>query len=55
MHEQSNQLSNPQAGAIVPFLMYFLLGCALVALFCWRVAATSQQADAPAAVPQTES
>ena len=55
MHEQNYQLSNPRAGAIGPFLMYFLLGCVLVALFCWRVAATTRQATAPAAAPQTES
>ncbi len=55
MHEQNYQLSNPRAGAIGPFLMYFLLGCVLVALFCWRVAATSRQENAPAAAPQTES
>ena len=55
MHEQSDQLSDPRAGAIGPFLMYFLLGCVLVALFCWRVAATSRQENAPAAAPQTES
>ena len=47
MHEQSDRLSNPRAGAIGPVVMYFLLGCALIALFCWRVATTSrQEADA---------
>ena len=54
MHEQGDKLSNPRAGAIGPVLMYFLLGCVLVALFCWRVAATSRQGNAPAATPQTE-
>ena len=55
MHEQNYKLSDSRAGAIGPFLMYFLLGCVLVALFCWRVAATSRQENAPAAAPQTES
>ena len=55
MHEQNNQLSDPRAGAIGPFLMYFLLGCVLVVLFCWRVAATSRKENTPAVAPQTES
>ena len=54
MHEQNDKLSNPRAGSIGAVLMYFLLGCALVALFCWRVAATSRQETAPATAPQTE-
>ena len=54
MHEQSDQLSDPRAGAIGPFLMYFLLGCVLVALFCWRVATTSRQGNAPVESTQTE-
>ena len=54
MHEQSDKLSNPRAGAIGPFLMYFLLGCALVGLFCWRVATTSRQKTAPVEATQTE-
>ncbi len=54
MHEQSDKLSNPRAGGIVPFLMYFLLGCVLVALFCWRVATTSRQGSAPVEATQTE-
>jgi hypothetical protein len=54
MHEQSDKLSDPRAGAIGPVLMYFLLGCALIVLFCWRVASTSRQENAPAAAPQTE-
>ena len=55
MHEQSYKLNNPRAGGIAAVLMYFLLGCALVALFCWRVATTSRQGTAPAAtVQQTE-
>ena len=54
MHEQNDKLSNPRTGAIGAVLMYFLLGCALVVLFCWRVAATSRQETAPATAPQTE-
>ena len=55
MHEQRYKSNNPKAGGIAPVLMYILLGCALVALFCWRVATTSRQkADAPAAAPQAE-
>ena len=54
MHEQNDKLSNPRAGAIGAVLMYFLLGCALIVLFCWRVAATSRQETAPATAPQTE-
>ena len=54
MHEQSDKLSNPRAGAIGPFLMYFLLGCALVGLFCWRVATTSRQETAPVEATQTK-
>lgn len=54
MHEQNNKLSNPRTDAIGAVLMYFLLGCALVVLFCWRVAATSRQETAPATAPQTE-
>ena len=54
MHEQSNTFNNPRAGAIGPVLMYILLACALVALFCWRVASTSRKEKAPAAAPQTE-
>ena len=54
MHEQNDKLSNPRTGSIGAVLMYFLLGCALVVLFCWRVAATSRQETAPATAPQTE-
>ena len=54
MHEQSNKFNNPRAGAIGAVLLYILLACALAALFCWRVASTSRQTDAPAAAPQTE-
>ena len=54
MHEQNDKLSNPRAGSIGAVLMYFLLGCALVALFCWRVAATSRQENAPVESTQTE-
>jgi hypothetical protein len=54
MHEQSDRLSHPRAGAIGPVLMYFLLGCALVVLFCWRVATTSRQGNAPVESTQTE-
>ena len=54
MHEQNNKLSNPRTGAIGAVLMYFLLGCALVALFCWRVVATSRQENAPVESTQTE-
>ena len=55
MHEQNNIFNNPRAGAIGTVLLYFLLGCALVALFCWRVATTSrQEAPAPTAAPQAE-
>jgi len=54
MHEQGEKLSNPRAGAIGPVLMYFLLGCALFVLFCWRVATTSRQETAPVEAPQTE-
>jgi hypothetical protein len=54
MHEQSDKFNNPRAGAIGPVLLYILLACALVALFCWRVASTSRQENAPAAAPQTE-
>ena len=54
MHEQNDKLSNPLTGSIGAVLMYFLLGCALVVLFCWRVAATSRQETAPATAPQTE-
>ena len=54
MHEQSDRLSHPRAGAIGPVLMYFLLGCALVVLFCWRVATTSRQEKAPVEATQTE-
>ncbi|MBR0066372.1 MAG: hypothetical protein IJQ00_02150 [Kiritimatiellae bacterium] len=54
MQEQSNKFNNPQAGAIGAVLLYLILGCALVALFCWRVASTSRQENAPAAAPQTE-
>ena len=54
MHEQNDKLSNPRAGAIGAVLMYFLLGCALVVLFCWRVAATSRQGNAPVESTQTE-
>lgn len=55
MHEQSGIFSNPRAGAIGPVLMYFLLGCVLLALFCWRVASTSRQESAPVEAPQAES
>ena len=55
MQEQSNKFNNPRAGAIGAVLLYLILGCALVALFCWRVATTSrQEATAPTAAPQTE-
>ena len=54
MHEQNDKLSNPRTGAIGAVLMYFLLGCALVALFCWRVATTSRQGNAPVKSTQTE-
>ena len=54
MHEQNDKLSNPRTGAIGAVLMYFLLGCALVALFCWRVATTSRQGNAPVECTQTE-
>ena len=54
MHEQSYKSNNPKAGGIAPVLMYILLGCALVALFCWRVATTSRQETAPVEAPQTE-
>ena len=54
MHEQNDKLSNPRAGSIGAVLMYFLLGCALVALFCWRVATTSRQGNAPVESTQTE-
>jgi hypothetical protein len=54
MHEQSNKFNNPRAGAIGAVLLYLILGCALVALFCWRVASTSRQENAPATAPQTE-
>lgn len=55
MRGKNDKLSDPRAGAIGPVLLYFLLGCVLVVLFCWRVATTARQADAPAAAPQTES
>ncbi len=54
MQEQSNKFNNPRAGAIGAVLLYLILGCALVALFCWRVASTSRQEIAPAAATQTE-
>ena len=54
MHEQSDKFNNPRAGAIGAVLLYLILACALVALFCWRVASTSRQENAPAAAPQTE-
>ena len=54
MHEQSYKSNNPKAGGIAPVLMYILLGCALVALFCWRVATTSRQKTASVEAPQTE-
>ena len=54
MHEQSDKLSNPRAGVIGPVLMYFLLGCALIVLFCWRVATTSRQEAASVESTQTE-
>ena len=54
MQEQSNKFNNPRAGAIGAVLLYLILGCVLVALFCWRVASTSRQENAPAAAPQTE-
>ena len=54
MHEQSDKFNHPRTGAIAPVLMYFLLGCALVVLFCWRVATTSRQEAAPVEAPQTE-
>ena len=54
MHEQNDKLSNPRTGAIGAVLMYFLLGCALLVLFCWRVATTSRQETAPAEATRTE-
>ena len=54
MHEQNDKLSNPRTGSIGAVLMYFLLGCALVVLFCWRVATTSRQEAATVTAPQTE-
>ena len=54
MQEQSNKFNNPRAGAIGAILLYLILACALVALFCWRVASTSRQENAPATAPQTE-
>ena len=54
MHEQNDKLSNPRTGSIGAVLMYFLLGCALVALFCWRVATSSRQENAPVESTQTE-
>ena len=54
MHEQSDKLNDPRAGAIGPAVMYFLLGCALFVLFCWRVATTSRQETVPVEAPQTE-
>ena len=54
MQEQSNKFNNPRAGAIGAVLLYLILGCALVALFCWRVATTSRQETVPVEAPQTE-
>ena len=54
MHEQNDKLSNPRAGSIGAVMMYFLLGCALVVLFCWRVATSSRQETAPVESTQTE-
>ena len=54
MLEQNDKSSHPRTGTFGPVLMYFLLGCALVALFCWRVATTSRQDAAPVESTQTE-